>query len=335
MILDRRAVLAAALLPVLAACSGDDERTIVVYAAVDRRTAVPVIEAFQARTGITVRAVFDSEAAKTVALARRLERERSAPRADVWWSGESLYTALLERAGCFAPLPAGTGDERAVDVRGPTWIGFSGRLRVLVYRKDLWASDDELPARVSDLAHGSLRGRCVMARPTVGTSATHAAWLLRTDAGRTLLRRVRDNEIKLVDGNAHVVRAVAKGQALLGLTDTDDVLVARAEEPRLRMVVPDQGAGESGAVLLPSSAAAISGARNADAAAAFVRFVSGREGERLLARGPAGHLPFGRGVAAPAGLPALGTLSLARLDVSGLVVRWTETRSELERLFPS
>src|SRR5436190_7886000 len=74
---------------------------VIIYAAQDQQFAEPILKEFQKQTGIKVRAVYDSEAVKTVALANRLLAESSHPRCDVWWSNEALRTRQLAAKGVF------------------------------------------------------------------------------------------------------------------------------------------------------------------------------------------------------------------------------------------
>ncbi len=335
--LTRRDALArialASAVALMTACTREHGETLTIYAAVDRDTAAPILAAFAEQTGADLNVVYDSEAAKTVGLAKRVELERDEPRADVWWSGEALYTALLDQRGCLAPLDEGLLRDvaRDPDPRGAGWIGFGLRLRVLVYREDLWPRPNAPPARVADLADPLLRGRVALARPVVGTSATHAAWLASSPEGTELLRAIAANEPLIVAGNAVVVRTVARGQALLGLTDSDDVLIGREDDSRLRFVIPDQDGG--GAIWTPSTAGVIAGAPNAALARRFVLFLAGAGGEDRLSTSRTRNLPVTRGVPPPPELPSLATLHLASIDVTALATGWPATVARLESLF--
>lgn len=319
----------------LASCSESRgaRASLVVYAAVDRETAEPVIAAYERASGVDLRVVFDSESAKTAALAARLELEQERPRADVWWSGESLFTCLLEAKGCFAPLELERGEEREPDLKGDAWIGFGGRLRVLVYRTDLWPAELPLPNSVHDLARPELHGRCVLAKPTVGTAATHAAWLAAQPQRRELLHALEANAAMFVASNSAVVRAVAKGQALLGLTDSDDALIACADEPRLRFAIPDQEAGGMGVMWSASSAAVVAGCAEPRRARAFVAWLASAEGESVLARTASRNLPFALEASSPLEFPAMRELHLARVDYARLSADWEGTRAFLVELF--
>ncbi len=56
------------------------------------------VPAFEKETGIKVKAVYDSEAVKTVGLANRLLAERSHPQCDVFWGNEEMRTRQLAAA---------------------------------------------------------------------------------------------------------------------------------------------------------------------------------------------------------------------------------------------
>ncbi len=321
----RRAFAAALFAAGLAGCGGDPD-ALTVYAAVDRATAAPVVEAFERAEGVRLRVIHDAEALKTVGLAERLRREKARPTADVWWSGETFHTARLAADGCFEPLESGDG---AAEGERP-WVEFAARLRVLVYRPDTWPFGDP-PRDLAVLADPRLKGKAILARPTVGTSATHAALLAGTPAGRALLDAIAANDVMVVAGNAHVVTAVRKGQAWVGLTDSDDAAIGRDGDDGLAFVPARHAAelaGTDGVVVVPSSAAVVRGARHAALARRFVRFVAGPEGEALLARSAARHLPlepFGPSPVAPDGIPALAGLATVPVDHVELV-RNAETR---------
>ena len=66
--------------------SSDEE--VVIYVSADETIARPILDAFEASTGVRVRPVFDTEATKTTGLVSRLLTERDRPRADLFWSSE-------------------------------------------------------------------------------------------------------------------------------------------------------------------------------------------------------------------------------------------------------
>lgn len=93
----------------------------------------------------------------------------------------------------------------------------------------------------------------------------------------------------MVDGNSAAVRAVLSGQADYGMTDTDDVRVARRRNPSLDQRFLDLGDG--GTLLIPSTVAIIAGCRHGDLARKLVDFLVSAEVERMLAQSASGNIP--------------------------------------------
>ena len=103
----RRAVAAlvvgAALAP---ACSerSPDAGEVVLYVSADDYVVRPIVEAFEAESGLRVRVLGDTEATKTTGLVQRMRTERDNPRADVFWSSEVYLTIRLADKGLLAPF---------------------------------------------------------------------------------------------------------------------------------------------------------------------------------------------------------------------------------------
>src|SRR3990172_3920079 len=110
---------------------------VVVYCSIDENVGRQVLDAYKARTGLEVSAVYDSEAGKTTGLVQRIVRESQAgrPRADVFWSSELFNTILLARMGLLeayespqaADIPARFKD------REHRWTALAVRARVLAF----------------------------------------------------------------------------------------------------------------------------------------------------------------------------------------------------------
>src|SRR6266481_5662675 len=74
---------------------------VIAYCAQDQVYAEEIFRDFEKQTGIKVRAVYDSEAVKTVGLANRLVAERSHPQCDVFWGNEEMRTRQLAAQDVF------------------------------------------------------------------------------------------------------------------------------------------------------------------------------------------------------------------------------------------
>lgn len=190
---------------------------VIVYAAQDQVFAEPLLQQFEKETGIKVSAVFDSEAVKTVGLANRLLAERSHPQCDVFWGNEEMRTRQLTAQGVFR------------ETNG--WAAFGYRSRRIVINTNKLALTDA-PKSLLELTNEAWRGKVALAFPQFGTTATHfhalrqvwgeAAWL-------TWCRAFAVNKPFVVDGNSVVVKQVARGEAWIGLTDSDDIAASQSE----------------------------------------------------------------------------------------------------------
>ena len=191
--------------------------TVVIYASQDEVYAEPILKGFERETGIRVLPNFDSEAVKTVGLANRLLAERSHTQCDVFWSNEELRTRQLAAAGLF----------RATN--GWAAIGFRSR-RVVINTARV--PTGEAPTSLQDLAGPKWKGKVAVAYPLFGTTATHFL-ALRQQWGearwQAWCRALAANKPYLVDGNSVVVKLVGSGEALVGLTDSDDIADGQRE----------------------------------------------------------------------------------------------------------
>src|ERR1700752_530630 len=72
---------------------------VVVYTSEDQVFSEPVLKAFEAKTGIAVKAVYDTEETKSTGVVNRLLAERANPQADVFWSNDPVRPIFLHRKG--------------------------------------------------------------------------------------------------------------------------------------------------------------------------------------------------------------------------------------------
>ena len=110
---------------------------LVVYCSVDEVFARNVFDVYQARTGVHLSIVFDSEAGKTTGLVNKIVREAEAgrSRADVFWSSELFNTILLARRNLLAPYESAAATDippRFLDSQH-RWTALAARARVLAF----------------------------------------------------------------------------------------------------------------------------------------------------------------------------------------------------------
>src|SRR5258708_15064704 len=211
------AILSCLLLPVLRFVRSETVGTVIAYCAQDQEYAEAIFSDFEKATGIKVRAVYDSEAVKTVGLANRLFAERSHPQCDVFWGNEEMRTRQLAGQNVFR------------ETNGWAAFGYRSR-RVVIHPNQL--SVASAPHSLIDLTNETWRGKIALAYPQFGTTATHFHALRQhwgDDAWQIWCHALASNKPFLVDGNSVVVKVVAKGEAWIGLTDSDDIADGQRE----------------------------------------------------------------------------------------------------------
>ncbi|MFN3407997.1 MAG: extracellular solute-binding protein [Limisphaerales bacterium] len=277
------ALLAALLLPVIKMRSGP---VAILYCAQDQEYAEPLLKQFEQETGIRVKAVYDSEAVKTVGLANRLLAERNHPRCDIFWGNEELRTRQLAAQNVFR------------ETNG--WAAFGHRSRRIVVNTNLvTAGRLPAPASLLDLTNSIYRGQVALAFPQFGTTGTHMN-ALRQHWGETgwlaWCRALIANEAKVVDGNSVVVKLVGRGEAAIGLTDSDDVFAGQrnglpvAMLPLTPSLSPSDGERVAGGrvrgsgemLLIPNTVAVIRNAPHPEAAQRLFEWLQKPEVARRL-----------------------------------------------------
>ena len=239
---------------------------------------------------------------------------------DVFWNNEVRQPAALAREGLLAAYDSPSATGLTASVRAPTWTGFAARARVLLLHTQKSPAGGPAPTSVRDLLDPRWRGRCAIARPLFGTTATHVAALLATggpDGLRAFLRGLVENQVVVASGNAAVKDLVARGEVDFGLTDSDDANLALEAGSPVRVVFPDQGSDQPGALLIPNSVAILDKAPHPAEARALVDELLTLDVEARLAASRSAQVPLRAAAARPAWIPAdLRTFDVAWDDVA-------------------
>ncbi|MFT7618816.1 MAG: iron(III) transport system substrate-binding protein [Planctomycetota bacterium] len=303
--------------------SAQDAGEVSIYCSLDQQFSEELLDLFSERTGIKVLKTFDTEATKTVGLVNKIISEEGNPRCDVYWNNEVGQTIRLKNKSLLQPYvsPNAATIPASFKSADGSWTGLAARARVIIYNKELFDAADMkklgLPSSLDDLKDRKWAGKLTMAKPLTGTTLTHAGALFAS-WGETEAKKwiddLRANDIYWSRGNAMVMRDVGAGRYAWGYTDTDDANVSKLKGHPTDVIIPDQGEGQRGTLVIPNSVMIIKNAKNLDNAKKLVDFILSNEVEEKLAAGRSAQIPLHPGVKVPAGGLTLASIKAMPVD---------------------
>jgi iron(III) transport system substrate-binding protein len=328
--------LATAVVVTLAACRSSElprnaSRTVTIYVSTDRVFSEPVLREYERRSGVQVNAVYDTEETKSTGLANRLLAEKTRPQADVFWSNEPVRTLVLKSRDVLASYRSPSADgipSLLVDPDG-YWTGFSARMRVIAYNTKMVKAEDA-PRSIFDLAESKWKGQVAMADPRFGSTSFHVAALYALagdDKMDAFFKRLKANDVRIVDGNSVVRDLVARGEVKVGLTDTDDVNVAIENGQPVSMVLPDRDG--LGVPVMPNMISLIASAPHPQEARHLIDYLLSADVERQLAQSEAVQIPLHAGVPGPKNIPPIDSFRPMTLDFAKAARRVEDVTTRL------
>jgi iron(III) transport system substrate-binding protein len=331
------AVILGLLLLSFGACqSGKTEESVVIYTSLDQVFSEPILNDFEAESGIKVEAVYDVEAAKTTGLVNRLIAEKNHPQADVFWSSEYAQTLLLKEQGVLAPYASPSASDIPELLRDSEdyWTGFAVRARVIIVNTDLVPAEG-YPESIYDLLDPSWgEGEVAIANPLFGTTATHAAALfaaLGPDKAKEFFEELQRQKVRVVDGNSVVRDMAVSGEIKVGLTDTDDASIALEKGEPVAMIFPDQTG--LGTLLIPNTVALINDAPHTQAARRLIDFLLSPEVETKLAYCSSRQIPVRETVDIPPDTPWMRGIRGMNVELSSVSEQMKASSTWLKEVF--
>ncbi len=329
------------ILITLFACNSQQQNTtspqtntneVTIYVSTDRVFSEPILKAYEQKTSVKVNAVYDTEETKSTGLANKLLAEKNNPQADVFWSNEPVRTLVLKKRGVLASYKSASAEGIAdtfKDAEG-YWTGFSSRIRVIAYNTNLVKADDA-PKSVLDLADPKWKGQVAIADPRFGSTSFHVAALyaeLGDEKADDFFRKLKANDVKIVDSNSVVRDMVARGEVKVGLTDTDDVNVAIEDKKPIAMILPDRDG--IGVPVMPNMLSLIAGSPHQEAGKKLLDYLLSPEVEKLLAQSEAVQIPLHQGIEAPKNIPPINSFKPMTLDYGKAADRVEDVTKRLQ-----
>ena len=320
------AAAAAALLPaaLLTACSADSQPAgsaappadLTVYSGRTENLIGPIIDRFEAETGTAV----DVRYGDSADLALLIEQEGDRSPADVFISQSPGAIGYLTDRGLLSKVDAETLDVVDKDLRNADgrWVGFSGRVRALVYNTDQ-VDPKTLPKSVFDLTAPEYAGKVAVA-PTNGSFQDFVT-AMRLQEGDAVaegwLKGMADNGSPNYADNTSIVQAVARGEVPMGLVNHYYNERALAEDPTSPTDNYFFESGDIGSLLITTAIGVLASSDDQKGAQDLARFLLAAEAQEFFSN-ETYEYPLAKGAKANPALPDLKDINVTTFDLDKL-----------------
>lgn len=313
------AVAATALaLPLVVACGGEEEPSLVVYNAQHEELIDVVAAKFTKQTGIEVKLRNGSD----LELANQLATEGKSSPADVFLTENSPAMTLVDGEGLFAKLDQATLNRIPEQFRpgDGEWTGFAARSTVMVYNEDMLRRD-ELPASILDLAKPEWKDR-ISFSPTGADFQAIVSAVLATkgeQVTRDWLRGLKTNGT-VYDGNNVVLESVNSGEKPAGVIyhyywyRDQQESGENSDDSKLHFFEGQ----DPGAFISVSGAGVLKSSGHPKDAQKFLQYLVSKEGQQVIADSYAMEYTLNPEVDLGRGVKPLAELEPPPVDISDL-----------------
>jgi iron(III) transport system substrate-binding protein len=307
----------------LAACGGesqeptsDAEGPLTVYSGRSEELVGPLMEQFSAATGIEVEVRYGD----TAEMAATILEEGGASPADVYYGQDAGALGALADAGVLAPLPDEQLDlvEERFRASDGTWVGTSGRARVIAYNSETMSAD-EVPGSVLDLTDEEWSGRVGWA-PSNGSFQAFVTAMrveLGDDETRTWLEDMIANDVQVYEKNTAIVEAVGRGEVDLGLVNHYYIYQYNQEDPGFPVANAFLDGGDVGSLVNVAGAGVLTTTDQPAAAEGFVAYLLSEEAQEYF-RAETFEYPLVEGIEADETLPPLISIETPDLELGAI-----------------
>ena len=298
-----------------------ESQRLVVYTSHKEEVYQPIIEEFEARTGIWVELVTGG----TNELLEQLVEEKENPAADVMFGGG--VDSLEAYGDCFTPYFCQDWSQLEPSLRSDSglWTPFSALPVVLIYNTKLVSQGRLTSWR--GLFSPAWQGRIAFCDPSIsGSSFTGLVTLISAMGGNqdeTLMEFAVSLDGRQLGSSGEVLTSVASGTDLVGITLEETALKRVAAGEDIALVYPEDGTS-----CVPDGCAIVQNARHPENAQLFLDFIAGEDVQRRMetefSRRPVRSLPQ-----ADTALLPLSEIPLLEYDISwasehhnGILMSW-------------
>lgn len=299
--------------------AASSDKVVTLYSGRSESLIKPLLEEFTAQTGIKV----DVRYGNSAQMAAQLVEEGEKSPADVFLAQDAGALGAVGKEGLFSKLPESSVSavpEAYRDSEGQ-WVGVTGRVRVLVYNKDL-VPESELPSTVQELNSAEYAGELGVS-PTNASFQSFVTALRKLDgdeSAKTYLTRLAANDPEVREKNGQIVADVNDGKMPFGLVNhyylyqlAKEKGVDPAELRAANHIFPD---GNIGSLINVAGAGLIKHAPDADGQT-LLDFLLSKQAQTYFAE-ETHEYPMVPDAPSPAGLPTLAELKAPDVDLNEL-----------------
>ncbi len=326
-------VLLFGLLFLIAACGKKQTRakTVTVYVSEDQVFSEPILKDFEKQTGIKVKAIYDTEEAKSTGTMNRLIAEKDNPQADVYWANEPIRAEVLKQKGISASYISPNAKDIPAVFKDPDgyWTGFSARARVLIVSNKV----KEKPTSISAYLDPRWKGKAVIANPLFGTTTSEIAALFTLwgdEQAKAFMMGLKKNKVAVSTSNGESADFVAAGQYDFSLVDSDDGVNRMRQGKPVSIVYPDQGPNGIGCFIVPNAVVLIKGAPHPQLAKKVIDFLLSPQTESKLAFADCAQIPLHPGVKMPEELKSIDQIKVMQVNYAKVAKKMIEIQPFLK-----
>jgi len=303
---------------------------VVVYVSEDQVFSEPILKDFEKQTGIKVKALYDTEEAKSTGVMNRLLAEKNNPQADVYWANEPIRAVVLKQKGISAAYFSPNAKDIPSPFKDPEgyWTGFSARVRVFVANQERTAFTS-----IRDYTDEKWENKAVMANPLFGTTTSWVAALFTVwgdEKAKAFMSLIKQNGVKISTSNGESTTLVVNKQFSFTLVDSDDATNAVRSGKGVQQIYPDQEEGGLGSLILPNAVILIKGDKNPENAQRLIDYLLSPETERKLAFADCAQIPLHPGVQTPPDVKKIEEIRSMKVDYEAVAKKLQEIQSYLK-----
>jgi iron(III) transport system substrate-binding protein len=274
----------------------------------------------------------------TNVIVNRLIAEKGNPIGDVWYGGGGIlpFEAASDKDIITSYTPEAVKDwpvyQNGIKIRDEDWkwVGAEVFVLGLIYNTDLVKPED-LPKTWDDLLDPKWKGKIQMSNPAASGTATLTvlSQLMRLgeDEGWEYFEKLVENANALPDSGSAPSKAVAKGEALIGVAFDFMAYEMKAKGEAVDFIVPEE------TPILVNPVSLVKDGPNPEGGKALIDYLLSKEGQQNLANWY--HIPIiGEGVESKTPLTLEKVMPHAQeLDIDWVVENYDRIRNEWREKF--